>query len=620
MIVYLEPKSHFLEHVASNEIDDRILDAMRNQLRRSVGDSERAAWRNSLQSMYFVMRDEQIPEDAGVAIEFNIPQTSKRIDFIVTGYDEAEARSAVIVELKQWTDVEPTAKDAIVSTFVGGTQREMTHPSYQAWTYSALLEDYNETVREEPIHLHPCAYLHNCTAHSTLNSDFYATHTARAPAFLKRDSSRLRDFIRQHVRKGDDGEAMRRLKSGRIAPSKALADALASLIKGNPEFTMLDDQKIVYETALYLANQSLDGRKRVLIVNGGPGTGKTVVAVNLLVELTKRDQVARYVTKNAAPRAVYESKLTGTITKTRFSNLFSGSGSFTDTPADTYGALLVDEAHRLNEKSGLYANLGENQIKELIHAARCSVFFLDEDQRVTLKDIGENSAIRNWAKTQHAMVHELTLESQFRCNGSDGYLAWVNDALDIRPTANPTLQGIDYEFRVFDSPQELHQEIIERNRPNNKARVVAGYCWNWVSKKDASLHDIHIPNFDYSARWNLNSQGSLWIINPDSVSEVGCIHTCQGLELEYVGVILGEDLVIRGGKVVTQPEKRARTDKSLHGLKALARTSRHDARRAADRIIKNTYRTLMTRGQKGCFVSSVDPETNEYLRDRTGLN
>jgi len=327
--------------------------------------------------------------------------------------------------------------------------------------------------------------------------------------------------------------------------------------------------------------------------------------------------VARYVTKNAAPRAVYESKLTGTMSKTRFSNLFSGSGSFTEAPADTYDALLVDEAHRLNEKSGLFQNLGENQIKEIIRAARCSVFFLDEDQRVTLKDIGENSAIRNWARKQDAIVHELTLESQFRCNGSDGYLSWVNDVLDIRPTANPTLLGIDYQFRVFDSPEEMHREIMSRNQPNNKARVVAGYCWNWVSKKDAKLHDIQIPEYNYSARWNLNSQGNLWIIDPNSVSEIGCIHTCQGLEVEYIGVILGEDLVVRDGKVVTQPEKRARTDKSLQGLKALARTSRLEARHAADRIIKNTYRTLMTRGQKGCFVFSVDPETNEYLRDRS---
>jgi DUF2075 family protein len=390
------------------------------------------------------------------------------------------------------------------------------------------------------------------------------------------------------------------------------------MLTGNREFLMIDEQKLVYETALHLAKHSGGTRKNVLIVDGGPGTGKSVVAINLLVELTQRGQVVQYVTKNAAPRAVYESKLTGSMSRTRIGNLFKGSGSFTETRPNTFDALVVDEAHRLNEKSGMFQNLGENQIKELIDSAKLSIFFIDEDQRVTFKDIGEKEEIRRWAARCGARVHELALESQFRCNGSDGYLAWVDNVLQIRATANQTLEGIDYEFRVCDSPEELRELVLRRNRLNNKARMVAGYCWDWVSKGKPGLLDIVLPEHEFSAKWNLAADGNLWILKPESVSEVGCIHTCQGLELDYVGVILGPDLVARDGVLQAVPEKRARTDASIKGYKAMLRNEPEKARKKAAGIIKNTYRTLLTRGQKGCFVFSVDPETNDYLKASTG--
>lgn len=614
MIVYLAKKTEFIEDVFSNCIEDKILTEFKRNLHGSVGKAEMASWRNSLSYMHRVLVDPEIPAEAGIAIEFNIPQTSKRIDFIITGLDAQRQRSAVIVELKQWEKVESTEKDAIVRTFVGGVNREMSHPSYQAWSYAALLEDFNEAVREVPIRLKPCAYLHNCTSDGTVNSAFYGEHTRLAPAFLKADAAKLRDFIRLHVKHGDKGETMYRIRDGKILPSKSLADSLKSLLQGNREFVMIDDQKLVYETALYLAKKSKNKTKHVLIVDGGPGTGKSVVAINLLVELTNRGQLVQYVTKNAAPRAVYESKLTGIFTKSRISNLFTGSGSYTETDQNMFDTLIVDEAHRLNEKSGMFQNLGENQIMELIESARCAIFFIDEDQRVTFKDIGEKTEIRRWAKTCGAQVEELALQSQFRCNGSDGYLAWVDHVLQIRETANSTLEGVNYEFEVCNSPQKLREIILQRNKLNNKARMVAGYCWDWMSKGDSKKMDIVMPDYSFSARWNLSDDGNLWIVKPEAVNEIGCIHTCQGLELDYVGVIVGPDLVVRDGVVKTNAGKRARTDASIKGYKSLFKTSPTAAQKKAGIIIKNTYRTLMTRAQKSCFIFSVDPETNEYLK------
>ena len=145
--------------------------------------------------------------------------------------------------------------------------------------------------------------------------------------------------------------------------------------------------------------------------------------------------------------------------------------------------------------------------------------------------------------------------------------------------------------------------------------MVAGYCWDWISKKDPTKFDITIPEFSYKARWNLASYGNEWIINPQSVDEVGCIHTCQGLEVDYVGVIVGADLRIESGGLVTVPSGRACTDKSLNGYKGERKRREHEADLKADQIIRNTYRTLMSRGMKGCFVYFTDPEVAEYFKN-----
>jgi len=618
MIVYASTKSGFLEDVEQNRIEDKILNLVRKRLHHATSESEIRSWRESMKYMHILLRRTSIPDDVGVAIEYNIPQTAKRVDFILTGCDENDRPTAVIVELKQWEQVWPTKMDGIVTTILSGNKVDTSHPSFQAWSYAALLEDFNETVRIDNIQLTPCAYLHNCNSPHVINAPFYKEHTDKAPAFLKSEADKLKDFIERYVRKGDRGELIYRMDSGRIKPSKSLADALLGMLQGNKEFLLIDDQKLVYETALALSDKAARGRKQVLIVEGGPGTGKSVVAINLLVELLGREKTAHYVTRNAAPRDVYKSKLTGTFRKTRIDNLFKGSGNYVGSEKDCIDVLVVDEAHRLNEKSGMFQNLGENQIKEIIHAARLSIFFIDENQRVTWKDTGRKSDIQNWAEKAGSDVVELELQSQFRCNGSNGYLAWLDNSLQIRETANQTLEDIHYDIRVFDNPHEMRKLIEEKNRASNKARIVAGYCWDWISQKDRSRLDIDIPEYDFRMRWNLKDDGGLWILKPESVNEAGCIHTCQGLELDYIGVIIGPDFVVRKGKVVTYPEKRSRMDASIKGFKQHLKRNPEAARYKASEIIKNTYRTLMTRGQKGCFIFCTDPETNAYFQATIG--
>jgi len=612
MIVYSATKSKFQSDVMTNDIGQIILDKYRNRTGRNTGIAEVNSWTNSLQFMDRVLNDDSIPSNSGISIEYHIPRSSKRIDFIITGLSRKKEDTVIIVELKQWQKAGITKKDAIVTTRFQHGEKETPHPSYQAWSYKRLMEDFNQTVEEEKIKLFPCAYLHNYEKDDVITNNFYKEYIDQAPLFLKDDALKLRNFIKGHVKYGDKNQIMYRIDHGKIRPSKNLADKLSSMLSGNDEFVMIDDQKIVFEVALKLARESSEKNKNVLIVQGGPGTGKTVVAINLLVELTKKQLVAQYITRNSAPREVYEAKLTGSFKKSHISNMFSGSGSFHKLDSNLYDALIVDEAHRLNEKSGLFSHLGVNQVKEIINSSKFSIFFIDEDQKVTMKDIGDKEEIRKHAKKLNAKVMEIELESQFRCNGSDGYLAWLDNCLQIHETANNFLDDQDYDFKIFDNPKKLHKTIIEKNTLNNKARIVAGYCWKWISKKKPELKDIQIAN--YKATWNLDKDGQAWIIQPDSVTEVGCIHTCQGLEVDYIGVIVGPDLIIRNGKVLTFPEKRASSDRSIYGWKKEMKENPEETKKRLDLIIKNTYRTLMTRGTKGCYVYFVDKETEVYFR------
>lgn len=612
MIVYTATKEQFQHDIMSNNIEGIIEAAFKSATGRRTSRSEIESWRNSLQYMDRVVRDSEIPFNTGIAIEYHIPQSSKRIDFILSGKNESHEDTAVLVELKQWQQAGLTTKDGVVETQFKHGLKETSHPSYQAWSYKCLLEDYNQTIQEEVINLIPCAYLHNYEQDDVITNSFYEQYVEYAPVFLKNDALKLQEFIKSHVKYGDTSNLMYRIDHGKIKPSKNLADQLESMLAGNDEFVLIDDQKVAYETALQLSEKAQDGQRQVYIIEGGPGTGKSVLAINLLVEMTKRGLVAQYVTRNSAPREVYKAKLTGTLSKSRIDNMFSGSGSFHSVEKDTFDCLIVDEAHRLNKKSGLFNHLGENQIKEIIAASNASIFFVDEDQKVTIKDIGDKEEIIYWSEELGAQVTTIALESQFRCNGSDGYLAWLDNSLQIRDTANQTLSQDEYDFRVFDDPGLLHREITQLNAPKNKARMLAGYCWKWVSNKDTYAMDIVID--DYAAKWNLKSHGQSWIIHPESVSEVGCIHTSQGLELDYVGVIIGPDLIVRDGKVITDVSKRASSDKSVHGWKAMMKSDPEMASARFDAIIKNTYRTLMTRGQKGCFIYCTDHETSEYFK------
>lgn len=616
MIVYNKTKEDFSNDVLTNDIGGIITSHILEKTGNRVAPNEIRSFENSLGYMERVLNDPSIPEDCGISIEYHLPQTSKRVDFIITGKDGSQ-ENVIIIELKQWESAELTSKDGVIRTRFQFGVSETSHPSYQAWSYAALLTSFNATIDEENISLYPCAYLHNYFPDDNISNEFYSYYIEKAPVFLKPDALKLREFIKRYIKTGDHSDIMFRIDNGKIRPTKSLADSLKSMIKGNKEFIMIDDQKVVYETALQLALQSHEKNKNVLIVEGGPGTGKSVVAINLLVELNRRGKMSQYVTKTSAPRDVYFEKLKGQKRMAELKALFVGSGSFINAPENVISTLIVDEAHRLTEKTS-FLKRGDNQIKEILKSSLSSVFFIDEDQKVSVEDYGEIYVIEKIAKELNIKVHKLKLESQFRCNGSDGYLAWVDHILQIKETANYDLKSIGYEFdfKVFDDPTDLQREIFEKNKLNNKARIVAGYCWPWDSKKNPAAYDFKEEEFGFNMRWNMTDYGGKWIIDPESVTEIGCIHTAQGLEVDYIGVIIGDDLIVRNDEVLVNPKARDSGDRTINGWKSGIKNNPEYWKPLLKAIIKNTYRTLMTRGMKGCYIYCTDPETAQYFKSK----
>ncbi len=614
MLAYLATKDQFL--LDAPTIEDKVKEEVKRKLGHSVGDAEYASWRNSLgNAMYHAMNTTDIPGDSGVAVEYRVNGRAFRIDFMLSGKNSSGIESLLIIELKQWTDIQSSELTEHVCTYVGGGLRDVLHPSYQAWSYMSHLRMYNEYIYDTGVSVNACAYLHNCEDPTVVNASRYEEKLREVPLFIKGQGPELRSMISANIKEGTGTALLERIDAAVIRPSQQLADSVGSMLKGHQEFVLLDEQKTVLETIVKASNDSLTGQKRVLVINGGPGTGKSVISINALARLTGQRLNARYVTPNAAPRAVFEAKLKKIFAKADIRSLFSGSGSFTETSAESFDTLIVDEAHRLKMKSGMFRNLGENQVTEIIKSARTSVFFIDEAQKVTWADVGEIFMIEEQAALAGAKIERLELSSQFRCGGSDDYMAWLDETLGVHADTAHYFSRNKFDFQIFESPVDLHNTIKEKNAINNKSRVVAGYCWDWISKSNPKLSDITIDEFGYKATWNLTSDGSEWIISPKSVDEVGCIHTCQGLEVDYIGVIIGRDLVAIDGELKTDPSARAKTDKSLAGYKKEWKEDPVSAELKADEIIRNTYRTLMSRGMKGCYVYFVDPQTAAYFKE-----
>lgn len=621
MIVYDNVKSGFIEDLRRDVLVEKIETNYRQKI-GGVKEGEKRSWENSLKRVVKILNNPDIPEDAGVAVEYKVPETDNRIDFMISGYNEDGKGIIIIVELKQWSKVDEVPDSLLVRALVSKNHiDEKAHPSRQALNYAGYLSNLIEPVIEDKIRLYPCSYLHNYSLkeNDPLIDSKFNPLLRQSPVFTIDNEDELGEFIKKYVKKGDSKKVLFELDNGNIVPSRRLQDDIANMIEGKKQFYLLDTQQDIYEKALNMAQETFKtNEKHVLIVKGGPGTGKSAVAIQLFAELYQRKIVAHYTTMNGAPRKVYFEELKNTEDQEYVRNLFTGAYAYDAAKTNEIPVIIVDEAHRLKEKTYVGKVRGNNQIREIINAANFSIFFIDEDQIVTDNDIGTIEEIKrccniNNVKEENIQVKEL--KSQFRCKGSTGYLAWLDNMLEIRETANHILDTKEYDFRVVDSPDELDKLIIERNE-GNKARLVAGYYKEWISKDDDTKFDFVLSN-TFKKKWNMNKKSKPWAIRRDSISEIGCIHTCQGLEFDYIGVIIGTDLRFENGNVITDLSQNANSDKtSLVHTKALYKKEPEKAQKIADKIIKNTYKVLMTRGLKGCYIYCEDKPLAEYIKSK----
>lgn len=610
MILFSCLKKEFIEAINYGVISNRVYYAYKQKMGKKTKLSQIKSWANSLPFMKDILID--LPDDVGITIEYAIPLTSKMVDVIISGYDENKKPVIILVELKQWEYVyDVKDRDAVVKTLIGSKEINSLHPSYQVLSYKELMQNYNVNIDINKIKIIPLVYLHNYDLRSDddiLNKKF-APYYKKALMFGKNDIDELKSYIHDNIKFGDNLEVMQMIDNSEIKPTKKLLDVIGNVLETKKEFLLLDEQKVIMEEISKYAYMSFtDNKKRVMIIKGGPGTGKSVLAINALGELLSIGLMGAYVSKNMAPRAVYKTMVLNGDKKISINELFKGSGFFFRDKCNKYDFLLIDEAHRLQEKSGLHNNIGENQIKEIINAARLSVFFVDEKQIVTLKDIGRIANIKDWAKFYEALVIEMELNSQFRCNGSDNYLDFIDKLLYNKREKN----CFNFDFQVMDSPHDLRELVIEKNT-NNNARLVAGFCWTRNGKNADNQDYLDIKIDDFGMSWNLK-HGEPFAIRENAINEIGCIHNVQGLEFDYIGVIIGPDLKYREGKIITDCKERASTEKSLYGLYVLMKKDKTYYQNLADTIIRNTYRVLLTRGIKGCYVYSVDKELQKYLK------
>lgn len=609
MIVFSCLKKEFIEYVKDNSISNKVYDAYKEKMGKKTKLSQIKSWANSLPFMVNIIND--LPDNAGITIEYGIPLTSKMVDFIISGYDIEYKPVIILVELKQWEYVKETiGEDAVIKTLIGSKEKRTLHPSYQVLSYADILNNYNINIEEKNIKIIPTVYLHNYELrfNDFLLAKKFKPYYNKTIIVGKNNWTELKELISGTIKFGDNLQVMNIIEESETRPTKRLINSIQNMLQAKKEFSLLDEQKVIAEAIYKEAHSSyIDNKKRVMIIKGGPGTGKSILAINALGELLANGLMGSYVSKNMAPRKVYKNMLIDN-NEVSIHELFKSSGYFFRDKPNKYDFLLVDEAHRLQEKSGIHNNLGENQIKEIINASKLSVFLIDEKQSITLSDIGTINNIKYFAKQEKAIITEHELISQFRCNGSNSYLDFIEKLLYNKRDKN----FVNFDFRVMNSPKELRELIVKKNT-NNNARLVAGFCWtrNGKNSDNQNYHDIKIGDFEMS--WNLK-HGEPFATRKNAINEIGCVHNVQGLEFDYIGVIIGPDLKYKNGKVITDYNERAYTEKSLFGIKMLIKKDKEHYEEIADTLIRNTYRVLLTRGIKGCYVYAVDKNLQKYLK------
>ena len=610
-LIYYSSLRDFNSNVDNGIINSLIIDKLRLK-GIGVNTPQINTFTESLNRVSNLLSEGKINQDFFCAIEYVIfASHKKRIDFMISGYDEKGESNLIIFELKRWSNdavfnIENSMNlKALVSR---DNFQEVSHPSEQAKEYKELFESNYLVVEKTPIKINAVSWLHNyddTTTDNVIKEPKYNSLLLEYPTFLKTDNSKLRSFINRYLKKPDSGKIFELLDNSEIKPTQHLKDNVCDHILNNKKYSLFYSQKIVYNAVLAKLTECLkNNKKTTFVIRGGPGTGKSFVALNLLGEIIcNKNGKCFYITQNSSVRNLLNSSLNNST----LNNLLAWSGDWVrmrreDNELD---CVLVDEAHRIQTSAQGATVKNTSIINEIIKSSKVSVFFIDENQFVTHNDSGTIENIKQFAKNNNSefiMKPEFNLETQFRCNGSDGYIAYLEYILrDKKPEDVP--YKFNYELKFFDNKDTFYNAVLRKKMDGHFARFLAGYCYEW-DKNDLNkkvVTPLQLP-------WNRDTK--TWASRVDSFNEVGCVFSSQGVEFDYVGVIIGRDLIFKNNKIEVEVENHAKSDQTYMN-KNFKRTDKNIEK--AKKFIINAYYILLTRGIKGCYIYCEDKNLKTYL-------
>lgn len=621
MHLYTGLSSDFIAQTATSAMTERLSSSFEQHYRRKPPDSEVRAWQNSLARFAHVLELGEL-RSQGIIVEYQLPLTSKRLDVMITGKNASGDANGVIVELKQWDSVEPSEIDDCVETFVGGAVRAQLHPSRQAGNYQQYLQDTHTAFSDGAVGVKACSYLHNMTRPKAdaLFDERFGDLVLQYPTYISDGLNDLTNLLVHQTGGGEGDAVLAQVIEGRYRPHQRLMNHIADIIQADSRYTLLDEQQVAANHIIARARASHMGTDRsVFVIEGGPGTGKSLIALHVLAAMARLNLTANHATGSKA----FTENLRKSL-GVRARALFHYFNNYTAADEMLLDVLILDEAHRIRQTSNTrFTSAAKRsdipQVDEIIKAAKVSVFFIDDMQVVRPGEVGSTDLIRDAARRAGANLYEHELEAQFRCNGSDGFIEWVNNTLEIDRTGTVLWERDDpFEVDVVDSPEELEAIIRSRNTEHETARLVAGFCWKWSDPDNDGNLIADVAVNGWSMPWNANPnakrlaagipKSNFWATDPGGINQVGCVYTAQGFEFDHVGIIWGKDLVHRAREGwVAQSEF---SQDSV--VKKAAKKHPEEFRR----LVAHTYRVLLTRGMRSCTMYFEDEETRNFVLSR----
>jgi DUF2075 family protein len=590
---------------------------MAHQLNRAASPAEVRAWNASLAALAADLEQADLG-GVEVLLEYQLPLSSKRIDVVLAGeHPRRGGPSYVVVELKQWTQAslfegEP---ELVVQPTYG--PRPVLHPVAQVRAYGEYLLDFVNVLHGTTDVLAGAAYLHNSMDGGTAALRGYPQDQL-GRLFTGRDRGAFLEYLRSRLSPANASVHTDRLLRSGVAPSKQLLAVAAEELRTREQFVLIDEQRVAFDLVLHEVEKAQRGdHKSVVIVSGGPGSGKSVIALSLMGELGRRGVRVVHATGSRSFTQTLRKVAGDRAPRTRA--LFRYFNQFIDAERNGLDVLIADEAHRIRETSvdrytpAALRTSARRQVDELIDAARVPVFLLDQNQVVRPGEMGTIEDIEKHARERGLDVHQIDLSTQYRSGGSAAYVDWVERLLGLAPGGPERWIGDErFEVRTADSPSAMEAALAEKLATHQNARMAAGYCWPWSDpRKDGSLiPDVQIG--DWSRPWNLKGDRSvgdappaaLWASDDRGFGQVGCVYTAQGFEYEWNGVVLGPDLVWRNDHWVAV--RSANRDPDFKNTKKVS-----DADFEA--LVRNVYKVLLTRGLRGVYLYSTDGETQRFL-------